>query len=325
MNIRIRFAAVSGSILSGMLFSGAVLGQAYPAKPIRVLTASPGGALDVVIRSIGDGVSGSLGQPFVVENRPSNQNPLDAFVKAAPDGYSLAYYANNIWLAPHIRENVPFDPLRDFAPVSLTVMAPNVLLVNAGLPVNSVKELVAYAKARPGELNLYFSGGGSTSLAAALFENITGVKMTYINYKVMGTGFTDLAAGRINVMFPTLASARAQISAGKIKILAVTSEKRTSLAPDIPTLAEQGYQDYESVNVNALIAPGKTPPAIVNRLNQEVVKFLTLNDTKAKMNARGFEVVASSPAELGKFMQAESARIGRVFKEAGIKPGDWTE
>ena len=323
MNIRIHLAAAAS--LSCALFAGSALGQAYPSKPIKVLTASPGGALDVVLRTIGDGISGPLGQPLVVDNRPSNQNPLDAFAKAAPDGYSLAYYANNIWLAPLIRENVPFDPLKDFAPISLTVMVPNVLIVNAGLPVNSVKELVAYAKAKPGELNLYFSGGGSTSLAAALFENLTGVKMTYVRYKVIGTGFTDLAAGRINAMFPSLSSAQSMISAGKIKVLAVTSTKRSTLAPDVPTLAEQGYQEYESVNVNALIAPGKTPSAIVNRLNQEVVKFLTQNDTKAKMAARGFEVVASSPAELGNFMQAETARIARVFKDAGIKPGDWSE
>ena len=324
MNNRIRMAALASAVLSCV--SGLALGQAYPSKPIKVLTASPGGALDVVIRSISDGVTGTLGQPFVVDNRPSNQNPLDAFSKAPPDGYQLAYYANSIWVAPFIRENIPYDPLKDFSPVSLTVMAPNVLVVNSGLPVNSVKELVAYAKAKPGELNMYFApSGDSIALATVLFETQAGVKTTHINYKVMGTGFTDLAAGRINAMFPTLASARAMISAGKIKILAVTSAKRSSLAPDIPTLAEQGYQDYESINVNALIAPGKTPAAVVNRLNQEVVKFLNLSDTKTKMAARGFEVVASSPAELAAFMQSESSRIGKAFKEAGIKPSDWTE
>ena len=316
-------AAVIASFTT--LLAGTACGQAYPNKPIHVLTATAGTGLDVSLRIVANGAQESLGQPLVIENRPPNTFPMDSIAKAPPDGYLLSYYANNVWLAPFIRVNPPYDPIKDLAPVSLVGVVPNFLAVGAQLPVKSVSELVAMAKAKPGELNAYTAGSGSPAFALLLFETATGAKFTWVNYKGIGQGLNDLAAGRIQVMFPTLTSAAPMMKAGKIKGLAVTTRERTSLSPDLPALAASGYPDFESVSAQALIAPPKTPAAIINRLNKDFVGFVRSPAAREKLNALGIDVVGSTPEELGKYIQAEMTRMGPAFKAAGIKPGDWAE
>ena len=321
-----RYGLVCSALLSTALGCGSAFGQAYPSKPIKITTVAAGGALDTIIRLVGQGIQGPMGQSIVIENRPSQTYPEDSIFKGTPDGYSLGYFANAVWLAPFLRENLPYDPIKDFAHVSLTTKGPNVIAVAGSLPVNSVKELVALAKSKPGTLNVGVTGiGTSPTNAAVLFASMAGIDMTVIRYKGTAQAFTDMLAGRIQVATPTTLSVLPLAKAGKIKLLGVTSEQPSALTPDLPTVASAGYPGYESVSIQALLAPPKTPAAVVNRINQEVVKFLKQPDTTSKINALGFDVVGSSPAQLAATMKAEMEKMGPVFKAAGIKPGDAQE
>ena len=316
MNIRAAAALLS------ILLSGGVSAQGYPTKPIRVVTLGAGTANDIVIRMIGQGISGPLGQPIVIDNRAVTAKPEVGIAKGVPDGYTLGYFANPLWMTPLIQD-VGYDPLKDFSHISLTVILPNVVTVHAAVPVNSVQELVALAKAKPGSLNVYMSSGaGSASLSALLFQAVTGAKFTNITYKSSSQGMTDLLAGRLHVSFTNIAAAAPPMKAGKIKVLAVTSRERSALAPDIPTMISLGYQDFVSGSIHALVAPPRVPADIVKRLNQEVVAFLRQSEVKAKLAATGTDVVASSPAELASFMKSEMDRLGPVIREAGIKADD---
>jgi len=304
-----------------MLCSGWAVSQSYPTRPIRLTTVETGGALDIVVRTIAQGISGPLGQPIVVENRATAYRPEDRFVKSEPNGYSLLYYANTLWLAPFFRADLPYDPLKDLAPVSLTVKGPNIVAVTPSLPVNSVAELVALAKSKPGVLNVAVTGAGtSPSLAAILFQSMTGTKMTDVKYKGTGPAFPDVLAGRVEVIFPTIGSSLPFVKSGKLKALAVTSMQRSPMLPDLPTVASLGYPTYESVAIHALVAPARTPQAIVGRLNREVVKFLSQPDTKDNINKLGFDVIASSPEQLAAIMKSEMQRMGKVLRDAGIRP-----
>lgn len=318
-----RPAACGAAFVSTLFISQAALAQTWPSKPIKVTTVAAGSALDIVLRTIGSGITGQLGQPIVVENRATTTHPEDGVARAPADGYSLGYFANAVWIAPYLRANLPYEPLRDFAPISLAVVSPNVVTVNASVPVNSVAELVAYAKARPGELNCYMSsGGGSPSLTALLFQSATGAKFTNISYKSTPQGLNDLMSGRLHVIFASYGTLVPQLKSGKLKMLAVTSQGRSSQTPDLPPMMSLGYPDFVSVSAHALLAPGKTPAEYVNRINREVVGFLGQADVKAKLTSLGFDVTATSPADLGNFMKSEIARMGPVMREAGIKPGD---
>lgn len=295
--------------------------QPYPNRPIRVTSVEPGGALDTVLRLIANGITGPLGQQVVIENRPSATRPEDRFVKAEPSGYNFLYYANTLWLGPFLRADIPYHPLKDFAPVSLTAKGPNIVAVAISLPVKSVLDLVALAKAKPGHLNSgVTTPGTSPSMAAVLFQSVTGARMTNVNYKGTAQAFIDLAAGRIEVMFPTILSAQSLVKAGKIRALAVTSAQPSALAPELATVASMGYPGYESVAIQAWVAPARTPPAIINRVNREISRYLAQPDAKEKIQSMGFDVVASSPEQLAATMKAEMEKMGKVLREAGIKP-----
>lgn len=305
------------------LHCAGAMAQQYPAKPIRITTVSQGGALDTVLRLITQGIAGPVGQPFVIENKPSSVNPEDALVKAAPDGYSLGYFANTLWLAPFLRKNPPYDPLKDLAPVALTVKGPNVVAVTSSLPVNSVPELVALAKSKPGKLNVSVTGvGTSPHMAAVLFESVTGTKMTEVKYKGTAQAYGDVVSGLVEVTFPTLLTSVPYMKSGKVKTLAITTAQVSPLAPELPTVASFGFAGYESVAIHALVAPARTPAPIVNRLNQEIVKFLAQGEVRTRIASMGFDTIASSPAQLGAAMKSEMERMGPVLREAGIHPGD---
>ncbi|MBI3069132.1 MAG: tripartite tricarboxylate transporter substrate binding protein, partial [Betaproteobacteria bacterium] len=257
-----------------VLGAGVASGQDYPNKPIRLVTAAPGGALDVAARLIARGLTGSLGQQVVVDNRGGSAViAAEIVVKAPPDGYTLLFYASAVWLLPSLRDSVRYDPVRDFLPITLATRAPHILVVHPSVPVNSVKELIVLGKARPGELN-YASGptGSSIHRAAELFRAMAGVNIVRVPYKGSAQGLNDLIAGEVQLMFPTTASAMPHVKSDRLRALAVTSAEPSALAPGLPTVAASGVPGYEAVAMTGIWAPAKTPGAIIARLNQEIVR-----------------------------------------------------
>jgi tripartite-type tricarboxylate transporter receptor subunit TctC len=305
-----------------LLGTGAACAQDYPARPIRLVTAEAGGGNDFTARLIVQGLAGSLGQQVVIDNRGGAGGAIaaDLVAKARPDGYTLLLYANNIWIIPLLRSNVPYDPVRDFSPITWAAKSPNVVVVHPSVPVKSIHELVAYAKARPGELN-YGSGGtgASTHLAVELFKSMTGVDIVRISFRGNAPALNALIGGQIQVMFATTGSAAPHLHAGRLRALAVTSAQPSVLAPGLPTVASAGLPGYESIQIYGVFAPTGTPAAIVKRLNQEIVRVLGRADVKERFLASGVETVGSSPGELAATMKSEIVRVGKVIKDAGIR------
>lgn len=294
-------------------------GQAFPNKPIRIVTSEPGGSGDFVGRLIAQGLPSGLGQPVIVENRGGNVViPSMIVAKAAPDGYTLLLYGGTFWVGP-LLEPLPYDPVRDFSPVTLAVGSPGIVVVHPSVPVNSIKELIALAKANPGVLN-YGSGatGAITHLALELFKSMAGVDIVRIAYKGAGPAITDLIGGQVQVMFATSGSVAAHVKSGKLKALAVTSAQPSALFPNLPTVAAT-IPGYRGESIFGIFAPAKTPAVIINRLNQEIVRVLNTADVKEKLFNSGVEVVASSPEQFGAAVKSEIARLSKVIKDAGIK------
>ena len=316
--------AYAGRIfLAGLLVVGADLAhsQSYPNKPIRIVTAAAGGGVDFAARLISQGITAPLGEPVVIDNRGGSAViAAEQVAKAPADGYTLLLYGSGFWLTPLMQDNTPYDAVRDFLPIVLTNRSPNILVVNPSLPAKSVKELIAIAKAHPGELNYFTNGAGtSTHLAAELFKAMAGVTIMRINYKSAVQGLTDLMSGQIQLAFANAASATPHVKSGKLRALGVGSAEPTALAPGLPTIASTGVPGYESSSVNALFAPARTPAPIINRLNQEIVRVLAQPDVKLKLFNTGAESVGSTPDELGAMVKSEIARMGKVIKDAGIR------
>jgi len=298
--------------------------QAYPSKPLHFVVPYPaGGPLDTVARLVGQKVSESLKQPVLVENKPGAGGNIgaDMVAKAAPDGYTLlmgavATHAIN----PTLYASIPYDAQKDSIPVTQIASTPNVLVVNPSLPVHSVQEFIAYAKAHPGELNF---GSGSTGsaghLAGELFKSMAGVQMTHVPYKGAAPAMTDLIGGRLQLMFDNLASSLVQIKAGKVRALAVTTAKRTELAPELPTIAESGLPGFDINTWFGLFVPAGTPPAIVQRLHGEFVKALEAPDVRSKMLALGAEPVGNSPGEFAQYIRSEAVKYAKLVKASGAK------
>ena len=310
--------------LVGLMVSGAdlVSGQGFPNKPVRIVTSEPGGGLDFAARLISQGITSSLGQPVIVENRGGAGGliAIETVAKAQPDGYTLLLYGSTIWLVPFLRENVSYDPVRDFSPVILAVSSPNIVVVHPSIAANSVKELIALAKAKPGVLN-YGSGalGASSHLSVELFKAMAGVNIVRIPYKGSGPALNGLIAGQVQVMFATSGGVVPHIKSGRLRALAVTSAQPSALMPDLPTVAASGLPGYVSASLGTIFAPAKTPAPLINRLNQEMVRFLRTADAKEQFLRSGVETVGSTPAELAATMKSEMARLGKVIKDAGIR------
>ena len=310
--------------LALLAFASLARADDYPAKPIRFVVPYPaGGPLDTVARLLGQKVSESMKQPVIVDNRPGAGGNIgaDFVAKAAPDGYTIlmgavATHAINPTLYGHI----PYDPVADFMPITQVASTPNVLVVNPSLPAKSVREFIAYAKANPGKLNF---GSGSTGsaghLAGELFKTMAGVAMTHVPYKGAGPAMQDLVAGQIQLMFDNLASSFGQIRAGKVRALAVTTAKRTSLAPDLPTIAESGLPGFDINTWFGVFAPAKTPQPIVDRLHAELTRALAMPDVRQKMVDLGAEPVGSTPAEFAAYIRSERDKYARVIKASGAK------
>ncbi len=293
-------------------------GQSYPSKPIRVLTSEPGSGPDFIARLVAQGITAGLGQQVVVDNRVGGAVLLEAAARMPADGYTLVVTGNPLWLLP-LMQSVSYDAARDFAPITYTSSSPNIVVVYPTTPITSIKDLVASAKASPGKLN-YSSGpsGSSNHLAAELFKSMTAVNMVRIPYKGSGQALLAVIGGETQVMFSPTAGAIPQIKSGKVRALAVTSAQPSSLAPGLPTVAASGVPGYEVVSLDAIFAPANTPPEIIARLNQEIVRYITRQDTRQKLFDSGLETVGSSVEELAAKMKTETATWSKVIKDAGI-------
>jgi len=291
--------------------------EPYPVKVIRIVTSEPGGGNDLVARIVAQGLTANLRQQVIVENRGSIA--IEVALKATPDGYTLLMYGSNVWLLPFLRDNVPWDPVRDFAPVTIAVSLPNILVVHPSLPAKSVAELVALAKARPGELN-YAAGtlGVSPHLAAELFKAMAGVNIVQIPYKGGGPALNGLIGGQTQVMFPNAGSVMPHLKAGRVRGLAVTTAEPTPLAPGLPTIASSGVPGYEWISTIVMFAPSRTPSALVSRLNREIVNVLNTGESRQRLFSSGAEVVASSPQELAARITSDMAKMGKVIRDAVI-------
>lgn len=304
-----------------LVCSGMAAAQSYPTKPIRMVTVEVGGGADFVARLVAQGLSTSVGQPVVVENRGGGGGIVAAqtVVRAPSDGYTLLFHGSPLWVTPLLQQ-VPYDPLRDFAPITLADTSPLILAVHPSVEAKSAAELIALTKSRPGALN-YASGttGATPHLAAELFKSMAGARIVRIAYKGTGPALNDTLAGHVQMMFVGTAVGAPHIKARKLKALAVTSAKPSALAPGLPALASAGLPGYEAVSMHGLFAPAKTPLTLVNKLNQEAVRFLNTPEAKERFLNAGLETVASTPSAFTVALKSEIAKWGKLIKDAGIR------
>lgn len=301
------------------------LAQSYPSRPIKMLVPfAAGGSVDVLGRVIADKVSLALGQPVVPDNRIGANGTIahQMVASAPPDGYTIGMSGTSpLVLAPHQYKSLPYDSRRDFTYLACAGTTPFVLDVNPALPVKNVRELVAYAKANPGKLNFGSAGlGNSAHLSAELFKQVTGIDMMHVPYKGNALAMADLVSGQIQVLFDPVQTSLPQIRAGKVRPLAVTSKTRFTELPDLPTVAESGYPNYEFVVWYAFIAPAATPAPVVARLNSEINKVLRDPEVKARFAALGANLTESTPGECANFVRSEYAQWGKLFTDLGIRP-----
>jgi tripartite-type tricarboxylate transporter receptor subunit TctC len=298
--------------------------QTYPSKPIRLIVPyPPGGPNDIFGRLIAQKLSEAYGQQVIIDNRSGASGIIAAelVARAAADGYTLLLGgAALLSMNPALFAKLPYDPVKDFASISLIATAPSMLVTNIALPVKTVQELIALAKAKPGQLNFASAGaGGPPRLAAELFINMTGINMQLIPYNGGGPSLTATLSGEVHVFFPTVSLGLPLVRDGKLRGLAVTSAKRTAIAPDFPTIAESGVPGYEIGNWFAVLAPAATPKAIVARLNSDIVKAIGMNDTRKRLIELGADPIGSAPDELARYTRDEIDKWTKVVKAAGIK------
>ncbi len=315
-------AAAAFAALSAAPFAGAQ--ATYPTKPLRIVVPFPaGGTTDILARAVAQKLSETLGQPAVVDNRPGAGGNIGAelVAKAPPDGHTLLMgTVGTHAINASLYAKMPYDHVRDFAPIILVAGVPNVLVVHPSVPVNNVQELIAYAKANPGKLNFASSGSGtSIHLSGELFKTMAGVQMAHVPYKGSAPAVTDLLGGQVQLMFDNLPSALPHIKAGKLKALAVTSATRAATLPDVPTIAESGLAGFDATSWFGLLAPAGTPQPIIARLNSEVAKWLASAEAKEKMAALGANPTGHATDEFVRHIAAETSKWAKVVKESGAK------
>ena len=299
--------------------------QTYPSRPIRFIVpfAAGAGVLDIMARIVGQHLGTATGQQVVIDNRPGAGGNVGAEVaaKATPDGYTMLMGAVALVVSPYLYAKLPFDPLTDLVPVTQVNSAPLMLVVHPSLPVKSVAELIAYAKARPGQLNYGSGGVGATPfLATELFKSMAGIDVTHVPYRGGAPALADLVAGQLSFMIENVPGTLPLVRDGKLRALAITSRQRLALVPDLPTMEEAGVPGYEMIGWNGIFVPKATPPEIVTRLNAELVKVLRSADVGEQLAKLGAVPVGDSPEQFGVFVKAESARWGKIIKDLGIKP-----
>jgi len=298
--------------------------QAWPAKPIRyIVPFAPGGTTDILARMVAAGLAPALGQPVVVENKPGQAGSVGSaeLARAAPDGYTLgggtiSSHAINVTLYPKL----PYDPVKDFAPITMLATLPNMLIVHPSLNVSSVRELVELLKANPNRFSFGSAGNGTSQhVSGELFKIMTGTQMQHIPYKGSGPMIPDLLAGTIQLSFENITTAYPQVKGGKLKALAVTSAQRSFVAPDVPAMAEAGLPGYDITSWQAMFAPAETPREIVARLHAATVKILRMRENRDKLSQLGLEPGGMAPDELAALIRAEIPRLGKVVKESGAR------
>jgi len=302
----------------------AALAQGYPSKPIRIVVPfAPGGNVDITARLIAPGLQQELGQPVIVENKPGAGGTIgaDQVVKSPPDGYTLLMGSNSTFsVAPSLYTKIPYNPLKDFAPVVSLAAAPFVLVTHPNVAAKDARALVALAKAEPRKLTMSSAGTGSSNhLVGELFQEISGARFTHVPYKGSGQALTDLMGGQVNLHFDQITSAASHIQAGKLRALLVTAPKRVPMLPEVPTAAEAGYSAFEATNVTGLIAPAGTPREIVERLNAAAQKVLAQPAVKAKFAEIGAEVTGGTPEQFATYIRDDLSKWTRIVKDANVK------
>src|SRR5438876_11305055 len=321
----LRALPLAGAVL--LASGGAYLAAAqtgYPTKPVRILVPfPPGGPADALARIVGDKLAQSLGQPFVIENKPGagGNIGMEQGAKAAPDGYTLTLAAaGNLTIAPSLYSKLPYDPAKDYAPVTVIATVPNILIVHPSVPAKTLADLIALAKAKPGTLNYASPGNGSGAhLAGELLKSTAGVDIVHIPFNGVGPAMAGVLAGDVQLFFAQSSAALPYIKTGKVSALGVASRTRTAAAPELPTMAEAGLPGFEVTSWYGLVAPAGTPGPIVDRLHAEIAKALATAEVREKIAALGAEPIANTPAEFATLQRTEAARWAKLAREAGIR------
>jgi tripartite-type tricarboxylate transporter receptor subunit TctC len=316
---------LAGCLVACLVMMPAVAqAQDYPVKPIRLIVSSaPGGGIDITSRTIQPKLSEYLGRPLVLEYRPGGNTIIgtEAVARAAPDGYTLLTAAGAFTVVPHITGKMPYDPVKDFAPISQVVQMPNILVAHPSLPARSVKELVALGKSRPGQVNYSAGSAGSNPhLAMELFLSMTGTKIVHVPYKGQGPSVIAVVSGEVSLMMGNVLSALPHVKNGRLRAIGVTSAKRAAVAPEVPTVAETGVPGYEVVQWYGLLAPANTPRDIIAKVHSATTRALQDPATRQRFIAEGGEPVGNTPEEFTAIIGAELKKWGKVIREAGIKP-----
>lgn len=316
--MKLRLAASAGAGLVALGMVGEAVAQSYPSRPLRIVSSEPGGGNDFGARVIAQALTQSLGQQVIVENRAGGAVAIEYAARGQPDGYTLLMYSNGLWTLPFI-QSVRYDALADFIPVTLAVRGANVLVVHPSVAAKSVKELIALARAKPGELN-YASGstGSSPHISGEMFKTMAGLDIVRVNYKGSGPAVAAVIGGQVQFMFATTGSASPHMKSGRLRGLAVTTAEPSALAPGLPTVASAGLPGYESDTPYGVYVPARTPAGIVTRLNQEIVKVLARPDVKERFFAGGVEVIGSTPEQFAAVIKADITRMAKLVKDAGI-------
>jgi len=320
---RLALTAFVALVATGVL-SGNADAQDYPNKPLRLIVPfPPGGGNDILARSVGQRLAEAVGQQIIVDNRGGAGGLIGAELaaKAVPDGYTIFLASiGNLAFMPALHAKLPYDPVRDFAPVTLLATSAFVLVVNPSLPAKSVRELIALAKARPGQLNYASAGQGSSlHLTGEIFKLATNTDLVHVPYKGGAPALTDLIAGQVQIMFATTPGTLPHVRTGKLRALGVSGSKRSVAAPEVPTIAEGGVPGFEVLNWYGIVAPGKTPAAIVQRLNGELVMILKAPEMIESLGTQGLEAAGGTPEKFGAFIKSEIAKYAKVVKAAGIR------
>jgi tripartite-type tricarboxylate transporter receptor subunit TctC len=300
------------------------LAQAWPAKPVRIVVpSSPGGGTDITARILAPKLTERLGQQVIVDNRPGagTMIGIEVVAKSPPDGYTLLMGLSTLAINPAMYRKVPYDPVRDFAPISQVIAAPNMLVVHPSVPVKTVKELIAFARPRPGQLNFASAGQGTNPhLSMELFLSMTGLKMVHIPYKGLAPGIIDLLAGHVSVATATMLTGLPHVRSGRLRCLGTTGAKRAAVLPDLPTVAEAGVPGYEASQWYGLLAPAQAPKEVVTRVHAALVRILQAPDMRERLAADGTDPVGNTPEEFARYIREEIAKWAKVAQAAGIRP-----
>jgi len=311
------------AVLCALFLAGSCLAQDYPNKPVRfIVPYAPGGSSDILARTLGQKLAESMGQPFVIDNRPGAGSMVgtEVLAKSPADGYSIILSDMPHSINPSINPKVPYDPVKDFSPVSVIGVSPMFLFVHPAFEAKSVKELIALARAQPGKLAIASGGNGATThLVAELLQASAGIKLTHVPYKGAGPAIADVAAGQVPITFTSMATAASLVKAGRLRVLGVTSSKRLAAFPDVPTFEESGLTGLTFEHWWGVMAPARTPPAIVAKLHDEIVKALAAPDVRERFATLAVEPRTNSPEQFRALIESDLVRWAKVVRDAGIK------